>query len=293
MRENIRPGHRLANKIRMLHSQQTGACLIVEGTTDKKFYQNYVVDCQNCHIEIGGNKENAVQAIAILDKDNNFTGALAIVDADFDRLEGKLPTSQNILLTDNHDLETMLLQSPALDKLLTEYGSEEKLQDLKESGKDVREILIQAAVAIGYLRWVSLQQNLALKFEGLSFSKFVDKYTLAISASQLIKTVKARSTENRSEKPLPNQSEIENLLDSLKSNDHNPWDVCCGHDLIEILSLGLRKLFGSCQSKDVESDVLEKNLRLAYERSHFGQTQLYTAIQEWEKANQLQIIKLI
>ena len=87
MREKIIPGHRLANKIRMLRSQQTSACLILEGTTDKKFYQNYGVDSQNCHIEIAGNKENAVQAIAVLDKDN-FTGVLAIVDADFDRLEG-------------------------------------------------------------------------------------------------------------------------------------------------------------------------------------------------------------
>ena len=290
MKQYITPQY-IADTIRMFRSQHSGSFLILEGQTDKNFYHN-LIDKEQCKIitadfagKVNNNRVYVIETIAILDRDN-FTGALAIIDADFERLEGNLPTSKNILLTDSHDLETMILQSPALDKLLTEYGSEEKLQKLQESSKDVREILIEAGLAIGYLRWLSLKQNLALKFEGLSFSKFIDKDTLAISASQLIKTVK-----NQSQKLGLDEQQIQNRLDSLKSNEHNPWDVCCGHDLICILSLGLWKLFGSCNSKQVESDVIEKNLRLAYERSHFIQTQLYTAIKEWENVNKLQVLE--
>ncbi len=83
----------------------------------------------------------------ILNKEN-FQRILAIVDADFERLEC-LPNVPNLILTDTHDLETMLIQSPALDKVLAEIGSEEKITKF---GKDIRSVLLQAGKPIGYLR---------------------------------------------------------------------------------------------------------------------------------------------
>lgn len=56
--------------------------------------------------------------MSILEKDA-FLGVLAIVDADFDILESKLPESKNVLFTDAHDLETMIMKSFALEKVLS------------------------------------------------------------------------------------------------------------------------------------------------------------------------------
>jgi hypothetical protein len=50
------------------------------------------------------------------------------VDADFDRIEGRTPPSANLVFTDLHDLECMLIRSTAFDALLSEFGSSEKLQ---------------------------------------------------------------------------------------------------------------------------------------------------------------------
>lgn len=75
-------------------------------------------------------------------------------------------------------------------------------------------------------------------------------------------------------------------MDSLKADAHNVWCVCCGHDLMGILSMGLCKALGSCNSKQVEPNILEKDLRLAYKFSYFRQTKLYKNIQVWEAANQ-------
>ncbi|ERT08254.1 hypothetical protein M595_1712 [Lyngbya aestuarii BL J] len=58
-----------------------------------------------------------------------------------------------------------------------------------------------------------------------------------------------------------------------------------GHDLIEILSIGLCQFLGSNNSKDVEAEQIEKILRLAYESSYFRKTQLYSLIQQWESLN--------
>ncbi|MEQ8540396.1 MAG: hypothetical protein RIB93_23440 [Coleofasciculus sp. D1-CHI-01] len=80
----------------------------------------------------------------------------------------------------------MLIKSLALEKFMSERGSEDKINKF---GQDIRLTLLERGKRIGYLRWVSLKENISLKFEGLSFSKFIDKSTLVIDTGQLIKTV--------------------------------------------------------------------------------------------------------
>jgi hypothetical protein len=274
MRESITPD-RIANKIRLLRTQHPGSFLIAEGDTDARVWKN-LVDSTKCRVENASNKDNAVKVLNILEKDN-FAGVLAVVDADFDILEETVLLSQNLLLTDTHDLETMLLKSPALEKVLREHGSTEKIERFAQ---DIRPTLLQSAKIIGYLRWASLKFNYCLKFEGLAFNKFVDDRTLILDDSKLIQTVK-----NNSQKPGLDEQEIRANMDSLKTNTQDMWHVCCGHDMISILSIALCKALGSCNSKEVERDVLEKYLRVAYESAHFRETKLYRSIQRWEQTN--------
>lgn len=275
MREFI-TADRIANKIRQMRSQHQGSFLIVEGDTDARLYKN-LVDSTKCLVENANSKDKAVAALNILEKDN-FAGVLAIVDADFWILEGTVPSSPSLLLTDTHDLETMLLQSPALEKVLSEHGSAEKI--IKFS-KNIRQNLLESGKQIGYLRWASLRFDFSLKFEDLAFNKFVDRETLAVDLAKLIQTIKAHS-----QKHSLLDKEIQNKLESLVDESHDIWYVCCGHDIICILSIGLCKALGSCNSKNVEPNILEKDLRLAYERSYFSKTKLYSKIQNWEQANQ-------
>jgi hypothetical protein len=62
--------------------------LVVEGYTDKLVYGNFV-NPKTCEFVISDGKEQALNTIKILDNDK-FTGVLAVVDADFDRLENNL-----------------------------------------------------------------------------------------------------------------------------------------------------------------------------------------------------------
>jgi|SRR6476661_2219154 len=276
MKEYINPNY-IANQIRLLRtqSQYTGSFLIAEGDTDARVWKN-LVDSAKCRVEIAHNKDNAVKVLNILEKDN-FSGVLAVVDADFDILEETVLICQNLLLTDTHDLETMLLKSPALEKVLLEHGSEAKI---KNFAKDIRQTLLESAKVIGYLRWASLKFNYCLKFEGLAFNKFVDNETLALNESKLLQTVK-----NNSQKPGLDEQEIRANMDSLKTDTQDMWYLCCGHDMISLLSIALCKALGSCNSKEVEPNVLEKYLRVAYESAHFRETKLYRSIQTWEQTN--------
>jgi len=266
---------RIANQVRMRRSSHKGSFLIVEGRSDKLVYERFI-DGTNCEFSIASGKDNAVAAIRILEQDN-FAGVLAIIDADFCRLELNLPSSSNLLLTDEHDLEMMLLKSLALDKVLSERGSEDKINKF---GKNIRLTLLERGKKIGYLRWVSLKDDLSLKFEELSFSRFIDKATLVIDTGKLIKAVK-----DHSQKFALREQDIQNSIETLEKAAYDPWQVCCGHDIICILSIGLSKVWGSWKTNEIRSDILERELRLAYEYAYFRSTQLYKSIQQWEVKN--------
>lgn len=280
--KGLRGAAGIANSIiftRSYPGKQLLSFLLVEGTTDKSVFKRYV-NIQKCQITVAYGKENVIDTIAILEQES-FPGVLAIVDADFTVLAGMTPTTPNVLFTDAHDMETMIIQSPALEKVLDEFGSEDKIAELvKTSGKEVRRILIEASLPIGYLRWISLLDGLSLTFEGLDFNKFVAKETLFIDTLKLIKNVK-----DKSHKPALAEMQLHSRLQEIKDDTHKLWHVCCGHDLVHVLSIGLCKAMGTCNTNDVRPEVLERSLRLAYEQAHFQNTQLYLSIQHWEKAN--------
>jgi len=198
-----------------------------------------------------------IAVLSILEKEK-FNGIFAIVDADFDHLESYLEIHHipNLLRTDTHDLETMLLNSPALDKVIAEFGSEDKIANF---GRDIRTVLLADGIWIGYLRWVSLIDGLNLTFDGIKFSSFIDEKTLRIDQLKFIQEVK-----NKSQLHTLRSEDLQQRLTRQKRSEHNPWQICCGHDLVEILSLALRKAIGTAKPSDVEPNSLECNLRLAY-----------------------------
>jgi len=274
---------RVANKIRQLRETYSGSFLLVEGKSDKVFYERFI-DKLACHLEITDgkafNKSNKQCAIAILEilEKSNFRGVLAIVDADFDRLQNTSVTSPNLLRTDTHDLETMLIKSPAFDKVIVMFGSEEKIIKF---GRDLRTVLLESGTIVGYLRWVSQSDGLNLKFEGIEFKNFINNQTIQISEIELIKEVK-----NKSKAYSLDNEDLQKRLTNKKNSSHNPWQVCCGHDLVEILSIALRKAIGSNRDIDVKANsddrknTLENFLLLAYEENYFHQTQLYLEIRK-------------
>ena len=158
-----------ANAIRMRRSTFFGTFLLVEGSSDKSFYERFVDRAICVLVVISGNpsrKDRVIEVLGALQK-SNFHGILAIVDADFDRLEGFLDDNPDLFRTDLHDLETMLINSPALDKVIAEFGSEDKITRF---GQDIRTLILENGVIVGHLRWISKIDGLNLTFNGITFS---------------------------------------------------------------------------------------------------------------------------
>ncbi len=253
--------------------------LLVEGDTDKRLYET-LIDEKRCAIHIAYSKTTALDVLTILEQ-NEIKGVLAIVDADFDILEGKQYTSSNVFLTDTHDAELMIVQSPAFEKVLREFGSEQKIEEMKrQTGKDMRTLLLERSQVFGYARWASLKKGLSLKFEGLDLQKCFDRRAFVLDEERTLDHIR-----NKSQQLHISVQQIQTSIAEIQSDRHDMWYVCCGHDLTNVLSLGLRVGLGTHNHHEVTSHLLEISLRLAYEYAHFQKTRLYAALQVWEETN--------
>ena len=160
----------IANEIRMTRGQHKGAFLLVEGSTDALLFEK--LTNENCKVLFSNGKDNAIRIMEILES-SKFSGVLAIVDSDFWFLDNITPQSPNILVTDGHDLEIMMIFSDALEKVLAEFGSSRSIKNL---GMNVRDLLIKLALPLGILRMLSAstRKNLELNFREMQYMKFLD-----------------------------------------------------------------------------------------------------------------------
>ena len=265
----------IASTIRLRRAVDKRSILVVEGSGDSKFYGRFVADAQ-CKVVPAGGKENVAAVIDLL-SNPQFEGVLGIVDADFDKIIPGQPqnTDSNIVQGDYHDLETMMIRSSALDVVLQELGSPDKLSRLSLPPRD---LLIQAAIPIGALRLTSIQLGLNLRFEGLDLRKCIDKDTFVPELGNLVDTVLQHSQRQ--------ELSAENLVVSVETNlnsAHDPWNLCVGDDLVGALRLGLRQNFASQKATEVTTERLKASLRMSFSREDFFSLGVVDRIREWEK----------
>jgi hypothetical protein len=278
MRRFITPFAR-ANALRMKRSLFCGVFLVVEGMDDKHTFDN-LIDHDTCELVIADGKENALILTRILNGGGD-RGLLTVVDADFDRLLQSAPPETNILLTDSHDLECMILASPALDHVLLEFGNEERIGAFERStGGLVRTLLFRKAVPLGCLRMISVRDDLNFDFDGIGFSKFVSNLSLECDISEMVRTV-----VNKSQAHSVSLGEVGTLVEEELRRGHAASQIVCGHDVIELLAIGLRSIFARRAVHEVSADVLHRSLRLAYRMEDFLETVLSDHIHIWERAN--------
>ncbi len=273
----------VANSVRMKRTQCPQTFVIVEGGSDKRAYEVFT-DPKSCKIEIAHGKSNLLAAVETLRKDG-VLGILGLADADFDRIIGT-PSVKDVVLTDLHDLECMMIVSGAFAKLIYEFGNQEKIDVFVGSGSPLFERLSLEAEKIGILRLASIANNLELRFEGLKFHKFVNQATMVIDEGKLLDSV-----FNLSPNATVAKDGVGQIVAKLRANRNlERWQVICGHDFVELLTIGFRKALGAEKSIAVSTEALERALRLAYPRETFFQSNMLTLIKAWEVDNSPYIV---
>ena len=266
----------IANGIKMRRSQRRDSVVVVEGRDDRFFMRKFS-SRESCRIVVVEGKQNVCDVIDALDRDG-FVGALGIIDADFDRITGVEISSRNLLRYECHDLETMLLHSQALDSVLIEFVSLEKLkEELENLQQNVLEELISKALPLAYLRLHSLLNGLNLRFDGMRYTAWIDRSSFEANTDRMIREVR-----NRSQRHDLRPEDLYAAMEEIERSNFDPREMCNGADLVEILSVGLRGALGANQRSSVTGEVLRRSLRLAYSDQNFIESNLYAEIKAWE-----------
>jgi hypothetical protein len=276
--------HTIANDVRMRRSMFSGSFLLVEGPDDQRLFRCFV-DVAQCQIIIGFGKENVWNAIVELNS-SNLRGAVGVVDSDFDGIEASPALPPNLFSTDWHDAECMMLRGSALDRLLLEFATPEKLLDFQQRYRsNIQDHLLAQAQRIGLLLWHSIRANLSLSFDNLEPREFVDPETLNVDCVRLIQHVK-----NKSSKHDLQDADIRQGIQRLEQRQVDPWRITRGHDYANLLGYALRHRVGSSRALDVTRERLEQSLRLAFPASEFRATRLCDNILSWESSNSPYVI---
>lgn len=280
MKEYVTPNN-IANNAR-LNLTSYNVVVIVEGYADVSVYDRFFNE-ETCKVIPAYGKPNAVEALEILENDK-CKNILTIVDADFDHLEDFEYDSSNLLLTDFHDMEIMIISSDCFKKLILKYGSKEKIKKLNKS---IKNILLHNSLPIGFFRWLSspTKKDLRLNFKGISFERFISNKNLEINLDDLFNEVLCNSNN-----PIIECERIKAEISKLCNDTIDKLQVCSGKDVCQLLTIGFNSIFGKDSVIDLSNLTVEKKLREVYKLQCFNKSNLYKSIKDWENSNNSKII---
>jgi hypothetical protein len=273
-----------------------GTHLLVEGTNDRIVYSKFTPrDKVRLNVQFGFK--------AILDtlenlKQRGFERAIGIIDSDFRHIENDLPQYENVFVTDNHDLEMLAINSNAFDVVLDHRGSKQKINAI-ENGKGInilREILLDLAKPIGYLKFANRLNKLNLKFKAddqngkpLKISQFISIDKLEFLGEDKMVEVVLNFCHTKTKGICDRTTALKFYSETIKT-EYDLLQLCNGHDEITILSIALKKKWGSIKTTDGTPEDLEKDIILAYDSRCFEKTRLYASIKAWERKNNVEIL---
>lgn len=272
-------GQTLANEIMLERATHSRSFFLVEGCSDASLFKRFS-DSDHCSIVVCAGWENLVQAISIL-SEMGYEDVLGFCDRDYCDKNGYPDYSGVIIFTDENDLETQIICSSALEKVLEEFGVADRIvAEVEREGISPSELVLRWSHATGALRFLSEKNGWNLKFDGMKY-KFLDKNNPEFCVDLTTQHVVGRS----SPVGLPDLATIKTSVRSCIRTMSNP-ELAKGHDCIAVFGRAFRRRFGGTNkfnSPDGRDD-LAKILRIAYEFAFFQETRGYNEIRRWETA---------
>jgi hypothetical protein len=278
MRLNVSP-ESIANAVMMKASMDPRARVLVEGDSDEVVYRK-LLSRQTCGLQVAVSKDNALKALRIVQTRPRHPEVGAIVDSDFWHLDRRRAHGPGVMVTDLHDLEMMLISSPAFDRFVSRPDGQRLLERLGLSDADeLRARLLEAAGELGHLRWHSTRSGLWLTFKGLSYQDFFDPDTLQVDVDAML-----RAVLHNSPKVICQRADLAREIGLLKGLCADPWHVACGHDATLMLALAL----GTMKSRKgprvpATRGRVEDRLGEMYDPAEFVTTRLAEELRAWAR----------
>ena len=275
----------VANTVMMLATAFDGTIAVVEGVTDRRLYGKFF-DKDNVEVVIAHSKANVRNAVKEVYTFRGYKSIIGIADSDLDRLTGR-KRSAPLFLTDTRDSEGLMLKSGAYDDIVEEYCDPDRLESFQDRYGDMRKAVLSAAYPIGLLMYLSELNGLGLSFKDLDFESFINRKELKCDVRRLVEVVVANSHPSR-------QVSVKNIMQMISAEEkHDRWEVCRGHDLMAIMAIGLRNIFGGNNCRNITDSMLSGAFRLAFDRDDMMSTDLYRETSEWCAAKGIELWSIV
>lgn len=152
-------------------------------------------------------------------------------------------------------------------------GKREKIERFKqEAGEDVRRALLQRGLVFGRLMWAARQIDPSVA--SLPVARFMDEATWEVNEDRLFS--EAANGVRKDE------STLRGRVAELPQAD--PWHVVRGHELIELLRIGLRRRLGNLPASTGVA-AIGRVLRAAMPEEELQATAMWRDMTRWEASN--------
>ena len=273
----------ISNTICMMRSAFKGTILVVEGITDMRLYGKFT-DEDKVQIVIAHSKDKVRDSVTQCTVKRDDPKVVGIMDSDLDIREKSTDSGGPLFETDTRDSESLMVMSEAFDNVLWEYGDRNKLRTFEDRYGPVREAVLDAAYPVGLLMYISDKNHYGLCFKGLDFDRFINRRSLACNTQEMIRTVLSNTRYIRTDAGVLRRK----LSSEMKSR--RPYrSVCRGHDLVNVMVIGLRDTFGAYNAQNIREGELGGALRMAYDLRMFEETCLYRYSQKWCRSRGLDL----
>ena len=260
--KNHLDGSVIAANVQFIRQVHKGAILILEGQTDDKALAKFV-NKKLCHVEISFGKRNAIKALRLLKK-RGVPGVVALVDADFDRIDKVVNDLDNLNVTDYHDMDMTLFLSSALEHVLGEKANGAKLkQNCKGSVDTLVEMVLSSAEELSCCRYVSRKRRLMLNFNNLKFD-FIGMQDISCNSDGLNARSRRHGT-NRLPAPLGGFTAPMFLYSGIgyharPSQPYSFGRIAMDEDRFNIALRKFLKVVGITSQREIERVVREGNV---------------------------------
>lgn len=268
--------------------------LILEGDDDRKFFQAVLRGREKINMLCAWDADKVIGVIEEVDKlqvNAKFAPTLGVIDRDYRIPLGKLPCSTNIIISDARDFECMMFDSPSLESVFAEFGSSEKITALG-GPSNIAGLVREAGALVGSLRFYSQRAGLGVSFKELDLERIIDKKTLSINKEELVRHLNARQRATGASLPNTAINLAKEVCAAARCNQGCQYFncnllLCRGHDLMEILAIGFRSLFGTRSAAESSRKNVESLFRLSYV-AHFKATSMAKSLERWLSSNGIQ-----
>lgn len=243
----------LFDRLRLDRTARAAGVCVVEGPSDAGVYEGGTpLGTLKCFALNG--RANVLRMADLLEL-SYLAGVICVADRDFDEEADARAHQWFLIFTDNADLEAMLFFSSALDRVLDEWGSREKVR--AAGGVDgVRTLVCEGLVPLSRLRAANAREGLGWRIDAVPLEEILDRRSLVIARVSLADRL-ARACGAARDDVTAKCAASPGVCPETGA------ELARGRDLYVGVAVALRGRVGSLSNQQTRNDFVEKTMRLA------------------------------